>query len=158
MEWMEPLVCDFSCPQEPIIFLYCLFPFVFLQTQRTYLQPSQSSTNRSIRLTRWISAFIAAWFSLQILQSKESDAYIDRVPPNTYSADGLALKSVRFAGRTMDLTLFALTRAVDVMVGELWSQRKARRAAAQKWTRVRDSFLPYIATLIICRSRHVYQA
>ena len=34
----------------------------------------------------------------------------------------------------MDLTLFAVTRAVDVIVGEFWSQRKARRTALGKWT------------------------
>ncbi|KAL3427187.1 integral membrane protein [Phlyctema vagabunda] len=95
-----------------------------------------SSRSAHLRLTRWISTFIAAWFSLQLLQSKESDAYIDRVPPNTYSSTGVAPKTVRFAGRTMDLTLFALTRALDVIVGELWSRRKARRMATNKWSQV----------------------
>lgn len=42
------------------------------------------------------------------------------------------------AGRTIDLTLFAATRAIDVLVGELWSQRRARRQVAGKWTKVRD--------------------
>lgn len=36
----------------------------------------------------------------------------------------------------MDLTLFAVTRATDVLVGELWAQRKARRIASGKWTKV----------------------
>lgn len=89
-----------------------------------------------IRITKWLSAFIAAWLSIKLLQSKESEAFIDRVPPNTYSPSGVAIKSRKFAGRTMDLTLFALTRAVDVVVGELWSRRRTRRLAANKWTRL----------------------
>jgi hypothetical protein len=88
------------------------------------------------RISRWLSTFIAAWFSMRLLQSKESEAFIDRVPPNTYSPSGLAIKSRKFAGRTMDLTLFSLTRAVDVIVGELWSRRRTKRMAANKWTGV----------------------
>lgn len=41
------------------------------------------------------------------------------------------------AGRTLDLTLFAATQAVDVIVGEVWSRHRARRTAAQSWTKVR---------------------
>ena len=43
---------------------------------------------------------------------------------------------MRYAGRTLDLSLFAATRALDVIVGELWSRRRARRVAAHKWTAV----------------------
>jgi len=42
---------------------------------------------------------------------------------------------MRLAGRTMDLTLFAVTRAIDVVVGELWSQNKARRKGAGTYTK-----------------------
>jgi hypothetical protein len=35
----------------------------------------------------------------------------------------------------MDLTLFAATRAVDVLVGEIWDRRRTRRTAARKWTK-----------------------
>lgn len=37
--------------------------------------------------------------------------------------------------------MFAFCRAVDVLVGELWSRRRARRTAANKWTKVSDQFL-----------------
>ncbi|RDW82227.1 hypothetical protein BP6252_03339 [Coleophoma cylindrospora] len=90
-----------------------------------------------LRLTKWLSTFIAAWFSLQLLQSKEQDAYIDRIPSD--DDEGVTTETVRFAGRTMDLTLFALTRAVDVIVGELWSQRKRKRIAERKWTKIEIS-------------------
>lgn len=42
--------------------------------------------------------------------------------------------TIPYAGRTLDLTLFAATRALDVIVGELWAHRKARRVASRSWT------------------------
>ncbi|KAI9767163.1 MAG: hypothetical protein M1839_004618 [Geoglossum umbratile] len=52
-------------------------------------------------------------------------------------SDGRRAEAIpRLAGRTMDLTLYAVTRALDVVVGELWSSRKARRTAAGRWTRL----------------------
>ncbi|RDW75563.1 hypothetical protein BP5796_06384 [Coleophoma crateriformis] len=96
-----------------------------------------SSPAYSEILTKWLSTFIAAWFSLQLLQSKEQDAYIDRIPSD--DDEGVTTETVRFAGRTMDLTLFALTRAVDVVVGELWSQRRRKRIAERKWTKIETS-------------------
>lgn len=88
----------------------------------------------AFRLARWLSTFIAACLSLRLLQSKKSDAFIEHVPEVTPT--GVTLRPIQFAGRTMDLTLFAVTRAVDVLVGELWAQRKARRVGAGQWTKV----------------------
>lgn len=86
------------------------------------------------RLTRWLSSFIAAWLSLKLLQSKTSEAFVDVI--STETADGVELRPILFAGRTMDLTLFAVTRACDVMIGQLWSLRKARKLAAGTWNDV----------------------
>lgn len=56
----------------------------------------------------------------------------------------------------MDLSLFALTRAADVVVGELWARRRARRVAAGKWTaietltsRLADPFVFSLTTGIV---------
>ncbi|KLU91906.1 integral membrane protein [Magnaporthiopsis poae ATCC 64411] len=89
------------------------------------------SESARTRISRWLAAFVSAWFSLQVLQSKHSPAFTDVAAP---SAEAGSAATVRWAGRTLDLTLFAATRAVDVMVGELWSQRRSRRVAAGKWT------------------------
>jgi len=97
-------------------------------------KPSDSF-NFQTRLARWFSSFIAAWLSIKLLQSKESAAYTNISPSGSDDSDKAAFKSTRFAGRTMDLTLFAATRAVDVLVGEMWDRRKTRRIAAQKWTK-----------------------
>jgi len=89
------------------------------------------------RLTRCVSALLAGWLSMKLLQTKVTDAFVDRVPPNTYHPiTGVPVKSKRFAGRTIDLTLFAGCRALDVVIGELWVRRKSRRTAAGKWTNV----------------------
>ena len=96
-------------------------------------------TNTLNRLTKWLATFVAAWFSLKLLQSKKSEAYIDLVSYDT--PHGAELRPTRFAGRTMDLTLFAVTRALDVIVGELWSQRKLRKTVLGKWSTVSDILL-----------------
>lgn len=88
-------------------------------------------------LARWISAFIAGWFSLRLLHSKESQAYTETTTPaKAYSPSRVKPQVTKYAGRTMDLTLFAATRALDVIVGELWSRRRVRRQASNKWTKV----------------------
>jgi hypothetical protein len=82
-----------------------------------------------------LSTFVSAWFSIKLIQSKKSDAFVEVVAYETSS--GVEHRPTQFAGRTMDLTLFAVTRAIDVTIGELWSQRKVRKMATGKWTKVR---------------------
>ena len=86
------------------------------------------------RLARLLSSFIAAWFSVELLQSKKSDVFLGTIPYDT--PNGIKHKATRYAGRTIDLTLFAVTRAVDVVVGELWSRHRTRRTVAGKWSKV----------------------
>ncbi|KAI1811720.1 integral membrane protein [Poronia punctata] len=81
------------------------------------------------RISRWISSFLAAWLSLRLLQSKKTSAFAENK-----TKEGDTQAPVRYAGRTLDLTLFAATRAVDVVVGELWAQRRERRVAVGRWT------------------------
>lgn len=42
------------------------------------------------------------------------------------------------AGRTLDLTLWTATRALDVLIGELWSRRKKRRLRSGRWSGVEE--------------------
>jgi len=60
------------------------------------------------------------------------------------TTNGPELRPTRFAGRTMDLTLFAVTRALDVMVGELWSQRRLRKIALGEWSNVSEGPSEYL--------------
>ncbi|KAI1826907.1 integral membrane protein [Xylaria intraflava] len=91
------------------------------------------------RFSIWISSFIASWLSLRLLQSKKTNAFAE-----TKTANGDKQETVRYAGRTLDLTLFAATRAIDVVVGELWSRRRKRRVAAGQWSWL-DSFTSNMA-------------
>ncbi|KAL2195872.1 integral membrane protein [Corynascus similis CBS 632.67] len=81
------------------------------------------------RLARWLASFIAAWLSLRLLQSKQTPSFTDI----EQGPDGHP-RTVRYAGRTLDLTFLAVTRALDVVVGELWRRRRIRREAAGRWT------------------------
>ncbi|OLN92113.1 hypothetical protein CCHL11_01520 [Colletotrichum chlorophyti] len=63
-----------------------------------------------------------------LLQSKKSSGFTETVPVKSDTPPGAELKEIRYAGRTLDLTLFTITRALDVAVGEFWSRRRARRA------------------------------
>lgn len=110
------------------------------QTINVRPEPKLTSTVRLFldlrhRLTRFLATFIAAWFSLKLLQAKKptlrrraGSGTIRYIDPET---------GKKLAGRTVDLTLFAATQAIDVIVGEVWARHKARRQTAQKWTKVR---------------------
>lgn len=104
------------------------------------------------RLSRWLSSFIAAWLSLRLLQSKQS------IPSTTTLATAATpLGSPRpdqrprpQAGRTLDLTLFAATRALDVLVGEIWSRgRTIRSPSASTTTKALDHFASSLADPLI---------
>ncbi|KAI0906676.1 integral membrane protein [Ustulina deusta] len=109
------------------------------------LKAKLSGTARR-RVSIWISSFIAGWLSLRLLQSKKTKAFAAETNAlhDDDDDDNKKQETVRYAGRTLDLTLFAATRAVDVMVGELWSQRRQRRVAAGRWSWL-DSFASRMA-------------
>lgn len=99
-----------------------------------------------------MSSFIAAWLSLRLLQSKQS------IPSTTtLTTAATPLGSPRpdqrprpQAGRTLDLTLFAATRALDVLVGEVWSRRRTIRSpSASTTTKVLDHFASSLADPLI---------
>ncbi|KAI1403780.1 hypothetical protein F4819DRAFT_495160 [Hypoxylon fuscum] len=96
----------------------------------------QFTTQIQKRLSRWLSTFVAAWLSLRLLQSKKSDSFSEKIVTSCGSPQLAKQDTIRYAGRTLDLTLFAATRALDVIVGELWAQRRQRRVTAKQWSRV----------------------
>ncbi|UNI20069.1 hypothetical protein JDV02_006195 [Purpureocillium takamizusanense] len=97
-----------------------------------------------LRTARWLASFFAAWLSLKLLQSKQQaprkNSSAPFRPPKPTDDDAVAPHQGKLAGRTLDLTLFAATQAVDVIVGELWSRHRARRTAARTWTKA-EQFL-----------------
>ena len=103
-------------------------------------------------MTRFVAAFAASWFSLQLLNSMRKSTLPKRsfhsqgnvVPehitevelPTETQSDELRTQPLILAGRSMDLTLFAVTRALDTVVGDLWSRHKSYRIARNRWSRV----------------------
>ncbi|KAF5025348.1 hypothetical protein F66182_2577 [Fusarium sp. NRRL 66182] len=104
-----------------------------------------------LRLARWLSTFLAAWFGLRLLHSYEGRAYTETIPAKEGSPDGEP-QTVKFAGRTMDLTLFAVTRALDVIVGDLWARHKARRLASNKWSKTERFVSKFVDPLVFAAS------
>ncbi|CCT67295.1 related to integral membrane protein [Fusarium fujikuroi] len=105
-----------------------------------------------LRLARWLSTFLAAWFGLRLLHSYEGRAYTETVPPKEGSAQNTETQTVKFAGRTMDLTLFAVTRALDVLVGDLWARHKARRLASNRWSKAERFLSKFVDPLVFAAS------
>lgn len=109
----------------------------------------------SIRLrsvvTRFVAAFAAAWFSIHLLNRTRGSASsrrsletpeilvhesITEVASPIEEQSGQSQTSpLVLAGRSMDLTLFAITRALDTVIGDLWSRHRRSRIARNRWTR-----------------------
>ncbi|KAF4450987.1 hypothetical protein F53441_5978 [Fusarium austroafricanum] len=104
------------------------------------------------RLARWLSTFLAAWFGLRLLHSYEGRAYTETVPPKEGSPLDAEPQTVKFAGRTMDLTLFAVTRALDVLVGDLWARHKACRLASNRWSKAERFVSKFVDPLVFAAS------
>ena len=107
-----------------------------------------------LRFINFVSTFLSAWCAFQVLNSRKSstsgiltkstssndEAKVSGKPlPETPRAEQ-AIEDVRvksdpvLAGRSMDLTLFAFTRACDVVVGSLWRSWSLSRKRANKFT------------------------
>ncbi|PCD19144.1 unnamed protein product [Fusarium graminearum] len=104
------------------------------------------------KTAKGLTTFLAAWFGLRLLHSYEGRAYTETVPPKEGSPPDTEPQTVRFAGRTMDLTLFAVTRALDVVVGDVWARHKARRLASNKWTKTERFVSRFVDPLVFAAS------
>lgn len=104
---------------------------------------SSRGASRSIQLA---AAFISAWFSFQILNHKPvslqkvyREVQDERVRETIVNQPG-----PRFAGRTMDLTLFTLVRALDSLTCISWGWGQKRWKGNARWTLV-SSIIPGLA-------------
>ncbi|KAK7980714.1 hypothetical protein PG989_013171 [Apiospora arundinis] len=108
--------------------------FEILFRRLCYRIPGSLSAAARKRLSRWLATFAAACLSLKLVQSKASPGFTETVPAGDDKNPGSAPQTIRYAGRTLDLSLFALSRALDVIIGELWARRQTRRVANKQWT------------------------
>ncbi|KAL4910108.1 hypothetical protein BDW74DRAFT_48329 [Aspergillus multicolor] len=110
-----------------------------LQTacRRLGSDPRSLSSRRVFQLIQLATAFVSAWLSFHILNKRpvslqtvygQSQNETGQETTDFQQATGLQSRQPpRFAGRTMDLTLFTVTRALDSLVCIIWSW------AQQKW-------------------------
>ncbi|XHG02184.1 hypothetical protein AWENTII_005540 [Aspergillus wentii] len=139
-----------------------VFPVLFLRlcgliARHLGSKPKLLESRGLARFIRFVSALFSSWFSFQLLNRKPIS--LDR-SHNSLSQDTTgkkndpsesqtetklgALNAPDLAGRTMDLTLFTLTRAVDSMVCIGWSTWRHRRKSKNRWTKAED-LLPQLA-------------
>ncbi|GAQ06539.1 hypothetical protein ALT_3860 [Aspergillus lentulus] len=108
-----------------------------------------------LRLVRFAAAFVSAWFSFQLLNQKpirlQGSAVISSQKPGNRDNAGhspekkiTAQYSPDLAGRTMDLTLFTFTRAMDVLVCLGWSRWQASRRSQNRWS-LAETVAPVLA-------------
>ncbi|OAR01266.1 hypothetical protein LLEC1_04466 [Akanthomyces lecanii] len=96
-----------------------------------------------LRLSRWLSSFLSAWAGLWLLQTGQCPSCWEGTS-QAQALDGKKPNGPRLAGNTIDITLLTVTRAVDVLIGELWARFQAGRKARGKWTKA-ESFISYMA-------------
>ncbi|KAL5363526.1 hypothetical protein BJX96DRAFT_167550 [Aspergillus floccosus] len=107
-----------------------------------------------VRLVRLLAAFTSAYVSFALLNRKpirtqgvhsgshsnsEHTAAVDQ-----HDSTATTHEPPRLAGRTMDLTLFTLTRAVDLIACILWARWRGWRKSRGSWTKA-ESVAPKIA-------------
>lgn len=132
--------------------MYTLFQFPVRLVLHKAVSNSRLNmhSDRNITISRLISAFCAAWLSLQLLnkpfgvKGEASKLEIDssqeinasyrvfQVPGEDFSRK----MSIPLAGKTIDLTLFAVTRSLESIVGQLWNRHKISRVSRGKWTKL----------------------
>ena len=92
-------------------------------------------------IPQFLSAFLSAWLGLGLLnktQVEHPSRELDHVV-NGQQNDGIAWKRPpkeprKLAGSSMDLTLFAVSRATETLIHDLWVRRRKSRQLLGKWT------------------------
>ncbi|RAL17741.1 uncharacterized protein BO97DRAFT_467213 [Aspergillus homomorphus CBS 101889] len=97
-----------------------------------------------LRVVRFVSAFLCAWCSFRLLNKKPirlqsiqpesggcTSLQSPMEPPTNRESTSV---SPQLVGRSLDLTLFSLTRAADSIVCMAWLQWQRRRKARNRWT------------------------
>ena len=99
-----------------------------------------NSTRIRLATSRFLSAFIASWISLKLLNISKSSTKSEAAPKisnaeatgnskplpgSDATLQNILLPGHRppLAGRTLDLTLLVLVRALDAFIGDLWRRR-----------------------------------
>ncbi|KAJ5253021.1 hypothetical protein N7489_003431 [Penicillium chrysogenum] len=128
--------------------LYRLCALITARLSRREVQISQ----RLDRLIRLVITFLSGWFSFQLLNKNRICLPIEDVgtmrdstyqgqDPGQAMANPLEHHRPELAGRTMDLTIYMVTRAIDAVACVAWGRWSRRRQAQNRWTTI-ESLVP----------------
>lgn len=128
-----------------------VFPVLFLKigalvSRRLNCKASILTSKTSARLVRFAAALASAWVSFDLLNKKpislhHANGSLSKDSPEGGNAPGRqhgagGHQPTEYAGRTMDLTLFTLTRAVDVVVCIAWMYWSRWRKEKGRWSAI----------------------
>ena len=157
---------QFPAFSSVLIGLYSLlqYPLWILSKALEDLVNSKQQVHRnfSVATSRFLAAFCSAWLSLQLLndnyQSKLSQQPRRQVDHSRKWTNTKSLRDTETeitshvsssqAGRSLDLTLFVVSRSVETVIGFLWARRRTSRKATAKWTSI-DAMVAYMADPIV---------
>ncbi|KLJ10428.1 hypothetical protein EMPG_14187 [Blastomyces silverae] len=99
----------------------------------------------SLRTIRFLAALLSAWLCFPVLNSRneaprteatssEEEAAIDDITPKPKRSKQKVPGPPGLAGKTLDLSLFALIRATDAVACMAWDRWRKHREARSKWT------------------------
>ncbi|CAI7622000.1 unnamed protein product [Penicillium bialowiezense] len=134
--------------------LYRLCAFISVILSKDEFRISQG-LDRSIR---FVITFLSGWFSFQLLNRNRICRSIEGAEgveatrdfaeqekePGGVLINPLEHRRPELAGRTMDLTIYMVTRAVDVVACVAWSRWSRRRRAQKRWTTA-EALVPGVA-------------
>ena len=111
-------------------------------------------------LPRFFAAFFSAWLSLGLLNDEQFKAKQATEVAKTSSVERddceitqqLALEPVPLAGSSMDMTLFAASRAAETIIHRVWLSRKKSRIANGKWTVLEGVITQYADSWVFAAS------
>jgi hypothetical protein len=130
-----------------------LFPVLLYRIYASITQGDSQISQQVNRLVRFVTAFLSAWISFDLLNKNRSITRQElrarrlsrgQDDPGEELADTLERPHPVLVGRTMDLTIFTVTRAVDVIACMAWSRWVRRRRAQNRWTII-ESYVPGLA-------------
>ncbi|KAK2758347.1 hypothetical protein FQN54_004195 [Arachnomyces sp. PD_36] len=122
--------------------------------QQTFqLKSSPLSSRAWAVVVRFVAVFVSASLGFQVLNQKRSPSSQTPGTPDSHGespvvsdapeSDQLGKPRPELAGRTLDLSFFAVTRAADVLVNLSWDAWKHRRKTGARKSTVQDLAQPF---------------
>lgn len=142
-------------------FLQIPFRILLRQTaSRLRYKPLLALLDNSNTLARFLAAVCSAWFSLGLLNKEQSEEeqVTEVVEVANIGRDDRGLIKqihtvpIQLAGSSMDMTLFALSRAAETLIHDFWIHHKKIRLAKGQWTAVEGLVTQYADSWVFALS------